>query len=88
MYLLSSRSICELHTSSENFLHCGAQTSRILLAVTVPPVNDTRGTSGCLTRASPARGPTPNTILITPGGTPEAKKSLYTNLVIPFMLII
>ena len=43
----------------------------ILCPTAVLPVNDIKGTLGCLTSASPARGPTPNTIFTTPGGTPE-----------------
>lgn len=39
-------------------------------AVAVEPVKETRGTSGWPTRASPAFGPVPNTMLTTPGGTP------------------
>lgn len=34
------------------------------------PVKEIKGTSRWDTRASPTLGPVPNTILITPGGTP------------------
>ena len=57
-------------TSSDNFLLNGAAAWRNLTAVTVPPVNDTRGTLGCFTIASPAFGPSPKTKLMTPGGNP------------------
>ena len=36
----------------------------------VLPVKEIRCTSGCLTIASPAREPTPNTMFTTPGGKP------------------
>lgn len=39
-------------------------------AVAVEPVKETNGTSGWPTRASPAFGPVPKTMLTTPGGTP------------------
>ena len=42
----------------------------ILLPTAVLPVKDIRWTSGCCTRGSPALGPTPNTTLTTPGGSP------------------
>ena len=38
--------------------------------IAVEPVKETSGMSGCLTIASPALGPTPNTKLHTPGGRP------------------
>lgn len=42
----------------------------MIRAVAVEPVKEMRGTSGWLTRALPALGPVPNTMLTTPGGTP------------------
>ena len=60
-----------LLTSSDSFLTKGAEMAWILCPTAVLPVNDINGTFGCLTSASPARGPTPNTMFTTPGGTPE-----------------
>jgi hypothetical protein len=55
-----------------------AAARRIFSAVTVPPVNDTRGTLGWDTRLEPARPPNPNTMFTTPVGTPEKKKKTKT----------
>ena len=60
-----------LLTSSDSLLTKGAEMAWILCPTAVLPVNDIKGTFGCLTSASPARGPTPNTMFTTPGGTPE-----------------
>lgn len=57
-------------SSSESFLQKGALSSVMSRAVAVEPVKEMRGTSGWLTRALPALGPVPNTMLTTPGGTP------------------
>ena len=57
-------------TSKESLLQCGAAFSAICTPVTVPPVNDRTGTFGCVTSASPARGPNPYTMLHTPPGSP------------------
>lgn len=62
-----------LFTSSESFLTKGAEMAWILWPTAVLPVNDIRGTFGCLTSASPALGPTPNTMFTTPGRRPEIK---------------
>lgn len=57
-------------SSRESFLQKGALSSVMTRAVAVEPVKEMRGTSGWLTRALPALGPEPNTMLTTPGGTP------------------
>lgn len=57
-------------SSSESFLQYGALRSVMRWAVAVEPVKEINGTSGWPTRASPALGPVPNTMLTTPGGTP------------------
>lgn len=57
-------------SSRESFLQWGALSWVIRSAVGWLPVKEIKGTSGWDTRASPALGPVPNTILITPGGTP------------------
>lgn len=57
-------------TSKESLLQYGAAFSAIRTPVTVPPVNDNIGTFGCVTNASPARGPSPYTMLHTPLGSP------------------
>ena len=67
-------------TSRESFLHVSAHASLILLAVRVLPVKLMSLTSGCLTKASPATAPVPNTMLTTPAGTPgEHKYQLMAN---------
>ena len=60
----------EMLTSSDSLLMNGADLAWILCPTTVLPVKETRGTCGCVTMASPARGPVPNTTLTTPGGRP------------------
>lgn len=57
-------------SSSESFLQWGALSCVIRSAVGWLPVKEMRGTSGWDTRASPALGPVPNTMLTTPGGIP------------------
>lgn len=59
------------NTSKESFLLNGAAAIRNFAAVAVPPVNETIGTSGCFTIASPAEWPYPNTKFTTPSGIPE-----------------
>ena len=49
---------------------CKKELSVITWPVTVEPVNEITGTSGCLTMAAPALGPVPITKLTTPGGKP------------------
>ena len=68
---------CYIVTSRDSFLQYGAVTCCILCPIIVLPVNDTRGTSGCVVIASPALGPVPKTILQTPGGSPNNIKFLY-----------
>lgn len=65
-------------SSRESFLQWGALSWVIRSAVGWLPVKEITGTSGWDTRASPTLGPVPNTILITPGGTPgwEIKSSV------------
>ena len=58
-------------TSSESFLLKGAEARRIFSAVAGLPVKDINRISGCLTMASPTRGPVPNTMLTTPAGRPK-----------------
>ncbi len=68
-------------SSSESLLQYGALRSVISLAVAVLPVNEINGTSGWDTSASPARGPVPKTMLITPGGKPrKSTHGLYRNI--------
>ena len=43
--------------------------------VFVDPVNATLSTPGCLTRYAPVVGPSPGTMLITPGGNPTSAAS-------------
>lgn len=51
-------------------------------AVAVEPVKETNGMSGWPTRASPALGPVPNTMLTTPAGTPaEAETDVYVSII-------
>ena len=57
-------------TSSDSFLHIGADTSLIFAPVAVLPVKLISCTSACRVSASPAGKPRPNTMLTTPGGTP------------------
>lgn len=57
-------------SSRESFLQWGALSWVMRSAVGWLPVKEIKGTSGWDTRASPTLGPVPNTILITPGGTP------------------
>ena len=57
-------------TSSDSLLTKGAETLCILLPTAVLPVNEMTGTEECFTRASPALGPVPLTMLHTPGGRP------------------
>ncbi len=58
-------------TSRDSFFMNGAETLCILSPTAVLPVNEMTEMFGCLTIASPARGPTPNTRLHTPGGRPR-----------------
>ena len=46
------------------------------LAVSGPPVNDTRATSGCEVKVVPHGSPWPVTMFITPGGIPASSNSL------------
>ena len=57
-------------TSSDSFFTYGADTLCILLPTAVLPVKEMTETEGCLTMASPARGPVPYTTLHTPAGRP------------------
>ena len=46
--------------------------------VLVEPVKATLSTPGCLTRYAPVVGPSPGTMLITPGGKPTSAASSAT----------
>src|SRR4051794_41422783 len=58
--------------SSDTFLNVLAASSLTRAPVTVPPVNATFATFGCVTNGSPATAPYPVTTLITPGGMSAA----------------
>ena len=59
-------------TSNDTLLKWGAQSWLMCLPTAVEPVKETSLTSGCFTRASPARGPEPNTMFTTPAGRPAS----------------
>src|SRR3954467_10275448 len=57
----------------------GSEHSRMISPpVLVDPVNATLSTPGCLTRYAPVVGPSPGTMLITPGGKPTSAASSAT----------
>ena len=55
--------------------HLGA-VAHDAMPVSVPPVNDTRSTSGCRAMAPPTTLPLPVTTLNTPGGRPGLERQL------------
>src|SRR6185312_1877324 len=61
--------------SSETFLNVLAASAAITAPVRVEPVNDTALIFGCSTIAWPTLGPSPCTMLSTPGGKPHSRAS-------------
>ncbi len=61
-------------SSMERPLRLAAALRKIVWPVVVSPVKEISGTSGCLTRASPASSPRPLTRLNTPSGRPASLK--------------
>ena len=61
-------------SSIDRPLRFGAALRKIVCPVVVSPVKEISGTSGCLTRASPASSPRPLTRLNTPSGRPASLK--------------
>ena len=61
-------------SSSETGIILSAAWCAIARPVVVPPVNDTRLTSGCLTSTSPTTEPLPGTTLTMPLGTPHCSQ--------------
>ena len=61
-------------SSSDTGIILSAATWAMPRPVAVPPVNDTRRTSGCLTSTSPTTEPLPGSTLMMPGGTPAASQ--------------
>ena len=59
-------------SSIDRPLRPGAAAAMMTCPVDVSPVNEIRGTSGCVTRAAPATSPIPCTMLNTPSGTPAS----------------
>src|SRR5256885_9806058 len=63
-------------SSSETGIILSAAMWAMCLPVDVPPVNDTRLTSGCLVMASPITEPRPGSTLTRPLGTPASSQIL------------
>ena len=61
-------------SSMDRPLRLAAALRKIVWPVVVSPVKEISGTSGCLTRASPASSPRPLTRLNTPSGRPASLK--------------
>ncbi|SNV22607.1 Uncharacterised protein [Dermatophilus congolensis] len=61
-------------SSIDRPLRWGAALAKMVWPVFDSPVKEMRGTSGCLTRASPASSPRPLTRLKTPCGRPASSK--------------
>ena len=61
-------------SSSETGIILSAAMRAMCLPVEVPPVNDTRLTSGCLVMASPITEPRPGNTLTMPFGTPASSQ--------------
>ncbi|MNM99248.1 hypothetical protein D3C81_1118010 [compost metagenome] len=61
-------------SSSDTGIILSAAICAMCLPVVVPPVNDTRRTSGCLVMASPITEPLPGSTLIRPRGTPASSQ--------------
>ncbi len=69
-------------SSSATFFTVAAAAAITRRPVTMPPVNETRSTSGASVSAGPTRSPAPSTRLATPGGTPASVSAVISQIAV------